>query len=80
MLLPRGRRRHGWSPAVTRDEEITQACRLHRLGLSYTAIAVVMAEYHGAWCVPDTWRWRLRRHGLVEGRPRGIALRNKDVA
>ncbi len=40
-----------------------QAKRLRDLGLSYPAIAIVVAEYHGIDKSQDHWRAQLRKQG-----------------
>jgi len=47
---------------ITADA-LRQASRLRDFGLSYTVIAVVMGEYHGAYFQPETWRRWLRGMG-----------------
>jgi hypothetical protein len=43
----------------------THAAYLRRQGLSYSAIAIVMREYHGVYWAAHTWRRRVVDAGLV---------------
>lgn len=51
------------APSRRSDVPTQQALRLRKLGLSYPAIAVVMAEYHGEAYGENTWRDRLKALG-----------------
>lgn len=56
--------------------DINAGLRLRQRGLSYTAIAVVLNEYHGLPLVSESAvRGMLRRYG-AEPRPRGATAAN----
>jgi hypothetical protein len=44
-------------------QEIAQAMRLRRAGVTYGGIAKVMRVYHGSTRSDDAWRLTLRRQG-----------------
>ncbi len=60
-----------------------QAKRLRDLGLSYPAIAIVVAEYHGIDKSQDHWRGQLRKQGagpVWRGNGRGKLRNGRTVA
>ena len=58
-----------------------EAARLRNLGLSYSAIAVVIREYYGVDRAVEGWRAQLQKQGARRLRRRGItALQSEDVA
>lgn len=58
-----------------RITDIQQALHLRNCGLTYTAIAVVLHEYHGLGVTPGAVRGRLRASGAPP-MPRGAGIAN----
>lgn len=60
-------------PAVANDFQARlQALRLRNAGLTYPAISIVIAEYHGIDRAADSWRYMCRKQGAPprsHGRP-----------
>ena len=56
-----------------RINDIQRALHLRNCGLTYSAIAVVLNEYHGLRVTPGAVRGRLRASG-AEARPRGAGV------
>jgi hypothetical protein len=59
------RLRSRWPVRLTDEEATVQALRLRACGMTYRAVAVAMAEYHGYWLSGAAWQRRCRLRGAV---------------